>query len=115
MHELSIAMSIAELAVEEAHKHDATSVIRVDVEIGTLSGVETEALEFAWDVAIQGTAAEKASLRIISVPAEAMCLDYEQTRLGAGEKMHESMDENRCSIDARRMSVHELRTALREI
>ena len=75
MHELSIAMSIAELAVEEAHKHDATSVIRVDVEIGTLSGIETEALEFAWDVAIQGTAAEKASLRIISVPAEAMCLD----------------------------------------
>jgi hydrogenase nickel incorporation protein HypA/HybF len=79
MHELSIAMSIAELAVEEAHKHHASTVIRVDVEIGTLSGVETEALEFAWDAAIQGTAAEKASLRIISVPAEALCLDCRQS------------------------------------
>lgn len=79
MHELSIAMSIVELAVEEAQKHHASAVIRVDVEIGTLAGVETEALEFAWDAAIQGTAAEKACLRIISVPAEAMCLDCKQS------------------------------------
>jgi hydrogenase nickel incorporation protein HypA/HybF len=79
MHELSIAMSIVELAVEEAHKHDATRVARVDVEIGSLAGVETEALSFAWDAAKQGTAAEKARLNIIPVQAEALCQDCRST------------------------------------
>jgi hydrogenase nickel incorporation protein HypA/HybF len=74
MHELSIAMSIVELAVEEARKNNATVIQKVDVEIGTLSGVETEALQFAWDVAIQETDAKDAILEIHVIPAEARCL-----------------------------------------
>lgn len=44
--------------------------------------------------------------------ADAMGLRYEVTGLPAFEKQHESMDATRCSKDARRMSIDELRGAL---
>lgn len=74
MHELSIALSIVELSVEEARKADSTNISKVEVEIGTMAGVETEALLFAWDSVIQGTMAGKADLVIKTIQAEARCL-----------------------------------------
>lgn len=48
--------------------------------------------------------------------AEAMGLsNAEVTGLQSGEKMHESMDEARCSATARRMSVEELKGALEHV
>ena len=75
MHELSIALSIVELAEEEAKKADATSISKIEVEIGTMAGIETEALLFAWDAAIQGTMAGQAELVIHSIEAEAHCME----------------------------------------
>ena len=75
MHELSIAMSIIELAEEEARKANASIITKVEVEIGTMAGVEQEALLFAWDSVIQGTIAETASLVINSIQAEAQCFE----------------------------------------
>lgn len=75
MHELSIAMNIAELAAEEARKADASVITQVDVEIGTLAGVETEALLFAWDSVIEGTPAKGAPLKIHTIQAEAKCFE----------------------------------------
>ena len=74
MHELSIAISIVELAEEEARKADAASISNVEVEIGTMAGIETEALNFAWDSVIRGTMAEHAKLVINTIQAEAQCL-----------------------------------------
>jgi len=74
MHELSIALSIVELSEEEARKADATSISKVEVEIGTMAGIETEALSFAWDSVIQGTMAQQAKLVINTIQAEAHCL-----------------------------------------
>ena len=74
MHELSIALSIVELAGEEARKADAISISKVEVEIGTMAGIETEALLFAWDSVIQDTMAMNAELVIHTVQAEAHCL-----------------------------------------
>jgi FlaA1/EpsC-like NDP-sugar epimerase len=37
------------------------------------------------------------------------------TRLEPGEKLHESMCEGRCSADARRMTMDELKEALRRV
>ena len=59
MHELSIALSIVELAEEEARKADATSISKVEVEIGTMAGIDPDALLFAWDSVIQGTMARQ--------------------------------------------------------
>lgn len=75
MHELSIALSIAESAEEAARKNHASVITKVEVEIGTMAGVETEALLFAWDSVIQGTMAENAPLVINTVQAEAHCLE----------------------------------------
>jgi len=47
--------------------------------------------------------------------AEAMGVRTRITGLGQGEKLHESMSEGRCSADARRMSVDELKEGLRAI
>jgi hydrogenase nickel incorporation protein HypA/HybF len=75
MHELSIAISIVELAEEEAKKALASSITKVEVEIGTMSGVENDALLFAWDVAAKGTMADQAPLIIHTIQAEAHCLE----------------------------------------
>ena len=73
MHELSIAMSIVELAVEEARKANARIITQVDVEIGTLAGVEQEALMFAWESVTLDTDASNAPLIIHTIEAEARC------------------------------------------
>lgn len=44
--------------------------------------------------------------------AEAMEVSYTVTGLPKHEKLHESMDERRCSFTARRMDIHELRANL---
>ena len=75
MHELSIALSIVELAIEEARKADSTVIKQVDIEIGTLAGVESEALLFAWESARSGTPAQSAPRLIHTVQAEAACLE----------------------------------------
>lgn len=47
--------------------------------------------------------------------AVAMGVDFDVTRLGAGEKLHESMRPGETSEHARRMSVEELREALQHV
>jgi hydrogenase nickel incorporation protein HypA/HybF len=73
MHELSIALSIVEICNEEVQKAGAEKVTQVEVEIGTLSGVEFEALQFSWDVAITNTRVEGAPLIIQKIEAAARC------------------------------------------
>ena len=48
MHELSIAVEIAELAAEEAARAGAANIAAVHVRIGALSGVVKDSLIFAW-------------------------------------------------------------------
>jgi hydrogenase nickel incorporation protein HypA/HybF len=74
MHELSIATNIVEICLEEARKADAGNVTGVVVEVGAMSGVIPEALEFSWDVANKGTPVEGASLKITEIKARARCV-----------------------------------------
>lgn len=67
MHELSIVMSIVDLAQQEVQKAKANSVETIELEIGTLSGVEMEALNFAWQSSVSGTVLENAE-RIVHRP-----------------------------------------------
>ena len=73
MHELSIAMSLVEVVQEEASKRSAIKVSKVEVEIGTMSGVEPEALLFAWELAIKDTIMDGAPLEIHTIRAKARC------------------------------------------
>lgn len=61
MHELSIAMSIVDIAQEEAQTLNATEVIDIDIEVGHWAGVDCDALLFSLDAAKQYSALLKKS------------------------------------------------------
>ena len=72
MHELSIAMSIVDLALDEARER-AVTVDAIHLDVGPLSGVVPDALLFSWDIACQDTPLEGARLRVREVPVEIHC------------------------------------------
>lgn len=75
MHELGLTQSIVELAVEHAHRENASAIRSITVEIGALSGVLADAMEFAFDVCSKGTLAEGARLEIVHVAGRGRCLE----------------------------------------
>lgn len=72
MHELSIALSMLEQIEEEAARHSG-AVLAVQVKIGVLSGVDCDALSFAWEIAREGTDVAGARLEIERVPLLVRC------------------------------------------
>ena len=72
MHELSIAMSIVEMAEEEARKHHA-QVTAVHLKLGPLSGVVRTALESSFALACEHTALEGSTLVVEEVPVIVFC------------------------------------------
>ena len=75
MHELSIAMAMIEQVEDILRKEGATGAAQVTAQIGELSGIEREALEFAFSVAREGTMAANAALVIEPVKAAVLCGD----------------------------------------
>jgi hydrogenase nickel incorporation protein HypA/HybF len=72
MHELSIAMSIVDMAIEEAERR-GVAIDAVHVEVGPLSGVVADALLFSYEMACSGTPLEGSRLVIKEVPIEVYC------------------------------------------
>ena len=70
MHEMSITQGIIDLCLEHAGGRRVTSV---DVEIGELSSVVPEAIEFCFEACSRETALEGARLNIIRVPCAGQC------------------------------------------
>ena len=79
MHELSIAMSIVDMALEEARERSVL-IDAIHVDLGPLSGVVADALRFSWEIACQGTAIEGARLIIREVPVEIHCATCNSNR-----------------------------------
>jgi hydrogenase nickel incorporation protein HypA/HybF len=75
MHELSIAMSIVEIAEENAAMAGVKSVSEIQIEVGNLSGVVDEALEFALEEAVKNTILKNAKRIVIKTPGKAKCLE----------------------------------------
>ena len=75
MHELSIATNIIEIATEYAEKNNASVIKEIEIEIGELSGVVVEALEFAMESATKDTLLENAKISINYIPGRAKCLN----------------------------------------
>jgi hydrogenase nickel incorporation protein HypA/HybF len=73
MHELSIAMSMIEMAEEEAERRGGVRVHAVHLRLGGLSGVVKEALCFSYAVACEGTRLEGSQLVIEDVPIVVYC------------------------------------------
>jgi hydrogenase nickel incorporation protein HypA/HybF len=72
MHELSIALSILDMASEEAGRRGGR-VVAVHLRLGRLSGVVRAALASAYDLAREGTPLARAELHIEEVPVVAWC------------------------------------------
>ena len=74
MHELSIVQNILEIANHEVTKAKASQVNQIDLNIGMLSGVEMDALLFAWKACVPNTVLAKAKRVINRIPAKAKCV-----------------------------------------
>jgi hydrogenase nickel incorporation protein HypA/HybF len=73
MHELSLMEAVRDQALAAAHAEGAIRITVISLRVGELAGVEVEALRFAFPVAMAGTIAAGAELRIESEAAECHC------------------------------------------
>jgi len=79
MHELSIALGIVKIAENEIAKVKAKQVDVIELEIGTLAGIEFDSLDFVWPSAVKETVLENAVKRINIIKAKGKCLDCDTT------------------------------------
>lgn len=73
MHEFSIARSLLRRVEAEALKHGASSVRRIQLRLGELSGIEADLLRSAFEILRPGTVCSGADLAIHEVPATWSC------------------------------------------
>lgn len=64
MHELSIVADLVKLCEDNLKKNNATKVLKLELKIGRLSGVEAHYLKSCFDVFKAGTVCENAELII---------------------------------------------------
>lgn len=73
MHELSIALSLLEVAEAEAARHGGARVKAIHLRIGPLSGIVAEALTSAFELAREETPLNGATLVFEHVPISMQC------------------------------------------
>jgi hydrogenase nickel incorporation protein HypA/HybF len=74
MHEMSLAEGVLQLIEEAARKDQFSKVTTVWLEIGQLSGVEPQAMEFCFGAVTHGSVAADARLEIIELPGQGWCM-----------------------------------------
>ena len=74
MHELSIAINIIDIASEQAKKNNLSVIDEIEIEVGTLSGVEIDALKFALEIATKNTIIENSKTTITEIIGQARCM-----------------------------------------
>jgi len=75
MHELGITQSIIDIAGRNAAAQGATRVLSVTVEIGLLSGIVPDAVEFCYDACAAGTLLAGSRLIVRAIPGRGRCGD----------------------------------------
>ncbi len=73
MHEMSLVEGVRELIENAAAREGFSRVNSVRVEIGQLSGVEREAFEFCFDLAMRDGIAAGAQLEVVATPGRGRC------------------------------------------
>ena len=120
MHELSIAYELVRIAEQAARTEQAQRVTAVFLRLGALAGVVQESLEFAWDLATEGSLLAGSRLVVEPVALAARCEtcdevvqpesppilrcprcgDYTPELLGGRELQLRALDIERASHDA---------------
>ena len=70
MHELSLLSGVVDTVVDAA---EGRPVTQINLEIGTLSGVVPEIIDFSWPIAASGTPLEGTRLSVTIVQAAVWC------------------------------------------
>lgn len=78
MHEISLLENVLEILQASAREQGFTRVARVCLEIGELSCVSEDALQFGFPAVMQGTLAEQAELQIRRVKGIGQCRQCRQ-------------------------------------
>ena len=91
MHELSIALSILDMAEEEAARHGNVQVEAIHLKIGPLAGIVKEALLSAYELAREQTPLASSRLVIEEIPIIIFCNNCQ------AERPVESLQEFRCA------------------
>ncbi|MFQ6605573.1 MAG: hydrogenase maturation nickel metallochaperone HypA [Fidelibacterota bacterium] len=73
MHEMTIALNIVQLADDFARREQARIIEAIDLEIGELSGVVIDSLEFCFQAAVKNTMAEAADINIHPIAGQGRC------------------------------------------
>jgi hydrogenase nickel incorporation protein HypA/HybF len=73
MHEMSLAESILQIVEEAARSRGFGQVKVISLEIGALSGVESEALSFCLDLVLKHSVADGARLELQCLPGRGHC------------------------------------------
>lgn len=73
MHEFSLVLNIIDIVTEYAIKENAKEVKEVEIEVGELSGVVIDAMEFALQTAVKGTLIEHSVVHIQEIKGMARC------------------------------------------
>ena len=81
MHELSIALSMIDQIEEESKSRGGLAIEAVHLKLGIFSGVDKEALSFAWELACQGSPLERSRLVIESIPLVIYCEACQKDRV----------------------------------
>ncbi|MBB6143841.1 hydrogenase nickel incorporation protein HypA/HybF [Silvibacterium bohemicum] len=75
MHEIGIANAIIEAGQAEAARRTGSKLVRIGIRIGTLAGVDSDALRFAFTALTQGTELDTVDFEIQSCPRRNRCLN----------------------------------------
>ena len=68
-------MSIVDIAQKQAREAKAGVIEEIELDIGALSGVEMDALDFAWNEGVRTTMLENATRKINRIEGKASCLE----------------------------------------
>lgn len=84
MHEMGIVVSFVKTAEEYAVKNNAARVLKVVLQLGEISGIESRYLLEFYPVVVEGTMLEGSELLIETIEASVFCTDcgttYNPTR-----------------------------------
>ncbi|MFC4679370.1 hydrogenase maturation nickel metallochaperone HypA [Desulfovibrio legallii] len=85
MHEMSIAQSLLQMAVEEISHRGCSRLQVVSVACGALSGVVPESLQFCFEILVKDTPHEGARLEITVLPLRLRCSQCGKVFGGEGQ------------------------------
>lgn len=73
MHELSVTENILKIALEHAETEHAVKVTDINLNIGQLSSIVDDSVQFYWELIAKDTICENARLNFNRIPARMSC------------------------------------------